>query len=113
MSIAIGHPAVSPFKSQAMKRYDECTAAIARNRARMAADRALFEQILELEWQADSAKVSLTFAEPTLPDYLWAGRKANADKSRAALFAAIDALSPAQAEEFGKYRARKLAERSA
>lgn len=107
--LATGHPSNRPFKSQAMKRYDDISAGIAADRARMAnkndTDTAVFEQIIVLEEKARGAKVSLLFAEPSLPDYLWHGRKANADKAMVALFAAVDALTPDQAARFGAYRA--------
>lgn len=69
-----------------------------------------FEHLLDLEFDVRSAEASVVFAPMGLPLYLKDARYKELDKAKAALSAAVDALTPEEGAAYGPYRARVLAE---
>lgn len=65
---------------------------------------AKFEEILDLEHEVQGNEASAAFAPANLPLHLKDGRAKNLKRSQDRLYAAINALSPADAKAFGDYR---------
>lgn len=63
-----------------------------------------FETIMDLEDDVQGCKASVTFAPTGLPMYLLEVRHEALKAARRGLMTAIDALTPAEMQEFGKYR---------
>ena len=64
----------------------------------------VFEQILDLEADANGARAAVAFVPVGLPDHLWQARQDELTRTRRALYDAVAALSPDELAAFGAYR---------
>lgn len=65
---------------------------------------AKFENILDLEFTAKSARGSVALMPSNTPLWLRESRHAEAARAMAALYAAVESLTPDEAREYGTYR---------